>query len=297
MGGGVNVEVLKIIISGIIDGITGFLPVSSSGHMAVLRNVLHFGGDDSILFDMLLKLAAIAVIVVGFRKDVLKLFKAFIELVLIGFNNLAAFFTNIVKRGGREYYPVSGAYKRLALMILVATVSTGIVGVCGRELAVYAAGTVLLPGIFLVVTGIMLFLIDSIKKGEVSIRDAGVFEAIVIGGVQGLSVMPGLARCGMVIAVCLLFGFDRKLTWKFTFLAALPSLLGAVILDIADMVRFGIEDAGNTGWYILAALLAVFTGYIGLALLNRILKKGRFLVLSIYCLVLGAFTIASIVVL
>lgn len=296
-GGGVDVEALKIIISGIIDGITGFLPVSSSGHMAVLRNVLHFGGEDSILFDMLLKLAAIVVIVVGFRKDMLRLVKAFIELVLIGFNNLAALFSNIVKRDQREYYPVSGAYKRLAMMILVATVSTGIVGVCGRDFAAYAAGTVLLPGIFLVVTGIMLFLIDGIKKGEVSIKDAGLFEAFVIGGVQGLAVMPGLARCGMVIAVCLLFGFDRKLTWKFTFLAAVPSLIGTVILDIADMVHYGIDDAGNTGWYILAALLAVVTGYIGLVLLNRILKRGRFMVLSIYCLVLGAFTLASIVVL
>ena len=290
-------DALKIIISGIIDGITGFLPISSSGHMAVLRNVLHFGGMDSVLFDMLLKLAAIVVIVLGFKKDVLRLIGAYIELVLIGVDNLRTLFVNIFSHKGDDYYPVNGAYKRLALMIIAATVSTGIVGLCARDFAAYASGTVLLPGLFLVVTGIMLFLIDGIKKGEVSIKEVGFFEAIAVGGVQGLAVMPGLARCGMVIAVCLLLGFDKKLTWKFTFLAAVPALIGTVILDIVDMVRYGVSDGADTGWYILAALLAVFTGYIGLVLLNRILKRGRFLFLSIYCLVLGAFALASMVVL
>mgnify|MGYP000035412159 FL=1 len=260
-------EALKIIISGMIDGLTGFLPVSSSGHLLMLKNVFGFGEGDSILFDLFLKLATIAVIVFVFRKDILRMIKL-----------------------------ESDIYRRLALLILTATVSTGIVGLGCRSFAGYAAGTVFFPGIFMIITGVMLFITDGIKKGEVKISDAGFFEAVVIGGVQGLSALPGLSRCGMVITVCLLFGFDRKLTWRFSFLCAIPSLLGAVILDIIDLARFGAADVANTGWYILASVFAMLTGYIGLVILNQILKRRRFRILSVYCLALGGFMLASMIV-
>ncbi len=260
-------EALKIIISGMLDGLTGFLPVSSSGHLLMLKNVFGFGEGDSILFDLFLKLAAIAVIVFVFRKDILRMVKL-----------------------------ESDIYCRLALLILTATVSTGIVGLGCRSFAGYAAGTVFFPGIFMIITGVMLFITDGIKKGEVKISDAGFFEAVVIGGVQGLSALPGLSRCGMVITVCLLFGFDRKLTWRFSFLCAIPSLLGTVILDIIDLARFGAADVANTGWYILASVFAMLTGYIGLVILNQILKRRRFRILSVYCLALGGFMLASMIV-
>lgn len=260
-------EALKIIISGMIDGLTGFLPVSSSGHLLMLKNVFGFGEGDSILFDIFLKLATIAVIVFVFRKDILRMIKL-----------------------------ESDIYRRLVLLILTATVSTGIVGLGCRSFAGYAAGTVFFPGIFMIITGVMLFITDGIKKGEVKISEAGFFEAVVIGGVQGLSALPGLSRCGMVITVCLLFGFDRKLTWRFSFLCAIPSLLGAIILDIIDLARFGAADVANTGWYILASVFAMLTGYIGLVILNQILKRRRFRILSVYCLALGGFMLASMIV-
>lgn len=260
-------EALKIIISGMIDGLTGFLPVSSSGHLLMLKNVFGFGEGNSVIFDLCLKIATIIVIVFTFRKDVIRMLKL-----------------------------ESGIYVKLALMILAATASTGIVGLGCRSFAGYASGTVFFPGIFMILTGVMLFVTDGVKKGEVKISDAGFFEAIVIGGVQGLSALPGLSRCGMVITMCLLLGFDRKLTWKFSFLCAVPSLLGAVILDIIDIARYGVSDAGNTGWYILASVFAVITGYIGLVILNQILKRRRFRILSVYCLALGGFMLASMIV-
>lgn len=260
-------EALKIIISGIIDGITGFLPVSSSGHLLMLKNVFGFGVGNSVLFDMFLKLATIAVIVFAFRKDIVRI--ARLE---------------------------SGAYRKLALLILTATVSTGIVGVACRGFAAYAAETVLFPGIFLVATGVMLFLTDGIRNGEMQIGDVGFFEAFVVGAVQGLAALPGLSRCGMVITVCLLFGFSKKLTWRFTFLSAVPALIGSVVLDIVDLIRFGASDAWNTGWYIVAMIFAMITGYIGLILLNKILRRGKFRILSVYCLALGGFMLASMIV-
>ena len=100
----------------------------------------------------------------------------------------------------------------------------------------------------------------------------------------------------MEITTCLLLGFDRKLTWRFSFLCAVPSLIGAVILDIIDIARFGVNDVGNTGWYISASVFAIITGYIGLVILNQILKRRRFRILSVYCLALGGFMLASMIV-
>lgn len=268
MGGGDNLQILKIIISGMVDGLTGFLPVSSSGHLMALNNVLGFGVGNSVLFDMMLKIASIAVIAFAFRRDMVRLLK-----------------------------PDSGAYRKLALMILTATIATGITGVACRSFAIYAANTVFFPGVFLIITGVMLFLTKGIKAGGLKISDVGFFEAFVTGAVQGLSVLPGLSRCGMVMTVCMLFGFEKKLTWRFTFLSAVPSLIGAVLLDIFDLVSFGVSDAGNTGWYILAAVFAMITGYLGLVIVNRILRRGRFMIPAVYCLVLGGCVMASMVVL
>ena len=233
----------------------------------MLKNVFGFGVGNSVFFDMFLKLATIAVIAFAFRKDIIRLVRL-----------------------------ENGAYRKLALLILAATVSTGIVGVACRSFATYAAGTVLFPGIFLVATGVMLFLTDGIKNGELKIGDVGFFEAFVVGAVQGLAALPGLSRCGMAITVCLLLGFNKKLTWRFAFLSAVPALIGSVVLDIVDLVRFGASDAENVGWYILAMVFAMVTGYIGLILLNRILRRGRFRILSIYCLALGGFMLASMIV-
>lgn len=262
-------EILKIIISGIIDGLTGFLPISSSGHMVFFRNVLGFGPEPSVLFDTFLKLASILVILLAFSGDIRKIFS----------------------------FPSGGSYRNFTLMLVVSTISTAIVGCAGRELARFAESTVLIPAILMVATGVMLFLTGGIPKGRVSMDEADLLSAFIIGGVQGLSVMPGLARCGMVIACCLLFGYDRKLTWKFTFLSALIPLAGGVVLNIVEMAMKGVGDFSLTVWYILASLLAVVTGYIGLIFTRVALKKNNFMVFAIYCLVLGAVMLASMIVL
>lgn len=290
-------EVLKIIISGLIDGITGFLPISSSGHLAVLRNVLDFGVEDSVLFDIFLKLASIIVIMLGFGSAVPKILKAFVDILKIGISNIIIFFTNIGKEYKQDRIEITGGgYRKFTMMIIMATISTGLVGIFGRELSFYMSDTVLFPGIGLVVTGVLLFTTDGIPRGKVTTEEATYFSAFIIGIVQGFSVLPGMARSGMVIACCLLFGYKTNLVWKFTYLVALPSLAGSVIVDIVDVIINGAGDFNLIGWYLLAGVLAIITGYIGLLIVNRVLKRGKFLGFAIYCLVIGAFALASIIV-
>lgn len=289
-------EALKIIFTGIIDGLTGFLPVSSSGHLAVLRNVLGIVADSSVLFDIFLKTAALVVIVIAFKKDVIGLLKAARDLLRIAVVNIFITFSNIGKEKKEAYYPAaSTSYRKLALMILLALIPTGFIGYIGRDFASVAAGTVFFPGICIVATGVMLYMTEGIPQCNIVPLEASWFSAFVIGAVQGISVLPGLSRCGLVIAACLLFGYDKKLTFKFTFLSAIPALVGAIAVDVAELVDEGAADVNNIGFYIIAAVMAVITGYIGLSIVNKTIKKGKFKPFSIYCLVVGGITLASMI--
>lgn len=290
-------EALKILLAGLIDGLTNFLPISSSGHLAIMRNIFHFGVEESCLFDSFLSLATIIVILVGFKKDFIKLLYAFFEVIAMGLGNAVTFFKNLFVKEKDDYYQFDGAYRKMALMIIVATFATGVVGYAGRTFAAYAATTRYLVGAGFVVTGVMLFLISNQPKGHVSVKDATYLSAFVVGAAQGLSVLPGMARCGLVIATCLMFGYETKLLRRFVFLVAVPSLIGDIILNIADMISGGVTDVRNIGWYLLAFLLAIVTGYVGLIIVNKAIKKGKYLGFALYCLIAGAFTFASMIVL
>lgn len=290
-------EVLEIIVSGIIDGFTGFLPVSSSGHLALLRNIFGFGVAQSDFFDIFLKLAAIITIYFAFSKDCKNIIKATWDIIRLCIANVLIFFSNRGREKKGEYYQIAGSgYRKLTLMIMLSTLATGILGVFGRDFAKYAAGTVIIPAVCIILTGVVLFTTYGIPRGDVGINEATYFSAFVIGCVQGLSVLPGLARCGMVIACCMLFGYKSKLTMKFTFLVALPSLIGIVILDIIDCIGAGIPDVSNILFYLIAGCFSIVTGYVGIRIVNRLLKTGSFIYTAVYCLVIGAGAFAAVIV-
>lgn len=290
-------KALKILFMGLVDGITSFFPISSSGHQAVLNNVFDFGVGDSLLFDSLLSLSIIIVIILGFKKDFVRLIKAFAGLLVTGAINLGIWIKNIFSQEKESYLDINSTYMKMALMILLATISTGIIGCFGRSIAVFASSGRWLVATDFVFTGVMLFLISNKPLANITIKEATFLSAYIIGAVQGLSVMPGMSRCGLVIATCLLFGYEAKLTRRFVFLVAIPSLIGKIVLNVFDMIEFGVKDISNIVWYLLASLLAMISGYFGLRIINKAIKKQNYLFFSIYCLVAGAFVFASIFVL
>lgn len=290
-------EIIKILITGIIDGLTGFLPVSSSGHLAILRNKFGFGVADSILFDICLKLAAFIVIFFVMKKDVIKVLKAGKRVIKAGFANVLLFFANIGKFEKDEYYSLAtGNYSKLFCMLMVSLIPTAIVALLTRDLAFALNQMAFIPAIFIIITGVMLYLVSTLENGDVNPMEASYFAAFVIGGVQGLAVFPGLSRCALVLSMCLLFHFDRKFTYKFTFLTAFFALIGAIIVDFIDLFGSEVKDIKWLFCYILAGGLAFCFGYVGLLIVKKSIYKGKFLAYSIYCLVVGAVALAAMVV-
>lgn len=291
-------EYLKIIISGIIDGITGFIPVSSSGHIAVLRNTFGITADESALFDAFLKLAALLVIVFALKKDIKGVLKAVPRVLKVWLYNIITFFGNINKLEKEEYkYNSDHSYSKLLLMCLVGTIPTAIIGYASRDLVSLTNNTVIFPGLFLIITGVCLFITNDLAGGDVTPKSASYFGAFIIGLLQGVSAFPGLSRVGMVIAGCLVLHYDKKLTYKFSFLLAVPALIGVIAVDIIEMIKYGVNDFKLIPFYIIAAILAFVTGSLGIRIVHHSIKQGKYISYAIYCLVFGAFALAAMVVL
>ena len=253
----------KALLLGILQGITEFLPVSSSGHLLVLRRL--FGmGPVPVLYDILLHIATLLVICLVFRRKLL-------ELILA----LPALFRKEKTEEQKENLS-------LILYIILATAVTGPLGlIIGRidfdthMRIVYA---------MFMITGLVLIFSSFVKRPEPS-EKIGVLRALIIGLAQGLAVFPGLSRSGITISASVLSGVDRAKAGEFSFLISIPAILGAFVLDLKDA---GELFAAVDPLAVLISFVAAFAaGTVSLVLLLRMLKSARLFYFSFYLIPLG----------
>lgn len=180
---------LKAIFLGFVQGITEFLPVSSSGHLAICKHLLNMQLDTGILFDCLLHFATLIAICIVFHKDVFGMIVEFFKMIGDIFHNLFELIKTKDK-SKRDYRKVVGSpYRKLVLMILVSSVPTAIIGFAAKDLVETLEETLLFPGIFLIITAIILFVADRIKDGNKSIKEATYPDSLIIGVAQGIATL------------------------------------------------------------------------------------------------------------
>lgn len=284
----------QAIIMGLIQGLTEFLPVSSSGHLAIFKNIFGIETETGMLFDVLLHMATLIAICIVYWKDVKELFVNGCCMVGLWVSNAVIWVTNIFRRNDsrKEYKKVlTSPYRRFVLMILISTVPTGILGVLFEKIIGSAADYLILPGFCLIVTAILLFIADRVEVGERTEENASYVNSLIIGVAQGIATLPGLSRSGTTITACLLNGFTKEFAVKYSFIMSIPAILGAMVLELKD---FKIADisAGGIGNYIAGMIVAGVIGYVCIKTMLVVVKKNKFTIFSIYCLVVG---IASIV--
>lgn len=284
----------QAIIMGLIQGLTEFLPVSSSGHLAIFKNIFGIETETGMLFDVLLHMATLIAICIVYWKDVKELFVNGCCMVGLWVSNAVIWVTNIFRRNDsrKEYKKVlTSPYRRFVLMILISTVPTGILGVLFEKIIGSAADYLILPGLCLIVTSILLFIADRVEVGERTEENASYVNSLIIGVAQGIATLPGLSRSGTTITACLLNGFTKEFAVKYSFIMSIPAILGAMVLELKD---FKIADisAGGIGNYIAGMIVAGVIGYVCIKTMLVVVKKNKFTIFSIYCLVVG---IASIV--
>lgn len=285
-------NVLKAILMGIVQGLTEFLPVSSSGHLGLIKGL--FGMDSqSILFDVLLHVATLISICAVFYKDVLRLVIEFGGMCRDIFGNAAALGRSLTDGKTPEYARViSSPYRRFVLLLIVSTVPTGVIGVFMKDIVENASGNLLVTGICLLCTGLILVLSDFLADGGKKLKEMNFGDSFSIGVAQGVATLPGLSRSGVTIVAGMLCGLDRKFAAKYSFLMSIPAVLGALILELFDLGSESVT-ASDVGCYILGMVIATVIGYIALRLLMNLVVSRYFKYFAIYC---GAIGLISIIV-
>lgn len=255
--------ILQAIILGAIQGLAEFLPISSSGHLAIAE---YFFGQQElpILFDILLHLATLFAVCAVFAKRIGKLFCVLGRWCI------------------RRTKPEDTADLKMILAIFIATAVTGVIGFLLKDL-VKNIDIRVIPLLF-IVTGI--FLIFSSKyKAKTEIKVPTPISAIVVGFAQGIGVFPGISRSGSTIVASILSGINRETAGEFSFLLSIPAILAAFILELksADILIEGVSISA----IIVGMLTAFIIGFFSLKLLLRLIKKGKLMYFAFYLIPMG----------
>jgi undecaprenyl-diphosphatase len=284
-------NLIDAIIMGLVQGIAEFLPVSSSGHLAIMKQILHMDTDTGLLFDVLLHVGTLIAIFIAFWKDIQ-------ELIVEGFKiigdlciNLSRGIKNSITKEKLEYKEViSTPYRRFVMLILISTIPTAIIGVVFESAIETAASILLVPGLCLILTGILLTIADRVKTGKKTEENASYKEAGLIGVAQGIATLPGLSRSGTTITACLLAGFDRSFAVKYSFIMSIPAVMGAAILQMKDFTMNSVTQSDLMN-YLIGTLVAGFVGFISIKTMLVIVKGKKFKFFAYYCFIIGMIAV------
>ena len=245
---------MKYIILGIIQGLTEFFPVSSSGHLVIMQSFIGVSGQE-VALSAVLHLGTICALILFFFKDILGVFK------------------NI----------------KLLFLILIVTIITGIIGVLGKDFFESLFSSPKLVALALIITGIILILTQKFKEAKKDTVDFK--DALFLGVMQAIAIIPGISRSGITISALLFRKIDRETAFKFSFLASIPAVLGANFLE-ARKIEFVLRTGFSN--FFAGFLSSLLVGIIALWVLKFILRKAKFHYFGYYCIIIAIITLLFI---
>ncbi len=284
-------SIFQAILLGILQGLTEFLPVSSSGHLAIIKNLLHINLDSGMLYDVLLHVATLIAICIVFFKDVVKLIVEFFMIIIDIFKNIGIFFGNLFGRRDEAYIQLTyNSYRKFVVLIIVSTIPTGVIGYLMQDIAESVGAGMMVPGICLMISGGILLIADRTEKGRKKPKETTYLDAFTIGMCQGVATLPGITRSGTTVTACLLLGLERKFAVKYSFIMSIPAILGALILQIKDIGNVSLE-AGEIAGYIIGMIVAAAVGFVCIKIMMAIVQSRKFKPFAFYCLIVGAISV------
>ena len=288
--------IVQAIILGVIQGLTEFLPVSSSGHLAIMKNILRMDLETGALYDVLLHVATLVAICIVMRKDIVKLILEFISIVKDVFTNFLIFIDRITHKDDQYYIKImSSAYRRFVVLIIVSSIPTAIIGFLLNDIIETVENELLVPGICLIATAVIILISDFLADGTKKPKDATVYDAFAIGTAQGIATLPGLSRSGTTITACILCGFDRKFAVKYSFIMSMPAIFGALILKLSKISSETVTG-GDIAVYIVGMVIAAVVGYFALIFTTKLVQKKSFKYFAFYCFGIGVVSIIAYII-
>ena len=263
------------ILLGVIQGVTEFLPISSSAHLCLMQQLFpeQMGQGGGLLFDVLLHLATLGAVCAAYWPDVRGLLAELWHSCM-----------NLLRRQDKRFPPDASA-RRLLLLLLLGTLPLGL-AVLGEDWVERLCQSSLFIGLALLGTGTLLALSDHFPMGRKDLGRMGPVDALLVGLTQALAVLPGLSRSGSTVTAGLARGLDRNNAVRFSFLLSIPAILGANLLKLIDAARAGFDPR------LLPACLmgmgaALASGWLSIRAVRSLTRKGRFSAFRWYCWGLG----------
>ena len=284
-------SVFQAIFLGIVQGGTEFLPVSSSGHLAIFQNLFHIDTGGSVAFDVMLHVGTLLVVFLVYWKDICKLIvEAFKMLGDIFFNLKLAVTPNNTEQPRQYRWIIRTNYRKFVVLVIVSTIPTALIGYFGRKLIEDASASLLIPGICLLITGVILYLSDKVENCWKIPKDVSWGEGVLIGIAQGFATLPGISRSGTTISACTFCGFKRNFAVKYSFILSIPAILGAAVLEIKDLVNESMT-ASMVGSYVAGMIAAAIFGYISIRIVGQVVLNRKMRFFAYYCFGAGALAI------
>lgn len=251
---------IKTIILGIIQGLTEFLPVSSSGHLVLSQHFLNKHiSNENISLEVFLHLGSLLAVLIYYRKDILTLF-------------YSLFKWNKTKETQNNH--------RIILFLIISTVATGIIGISFKESFEHLFNQPILVSIFLFITGIILIFSDKLKHTVKRIEELNYKKSVLIGLGQAIAILPGISRSGTTIVFSIFAGLKREEAAKFSFLLSIPAILGANILEFNNILNL---DSSLLITYCIGLLSALISGLLVIKLLLKLINNSKLKYFAYYC--------------
>lgn len=265
--------ILEAIIVGIVQGLTEFIPVSSSAHIVLTQNLLGVK-QPGITFEVVVHIGTLFSVFWIFGSDIIKLLIAVVDLPRTITKNET--FESLKTKSDRN----------LIFMLILGTLVTGTIGVLFKDFFVsfYHNNTAI--GIALLVTGFILWISQKLNPGYKKAGEIGILDAITVGAFQSLAIFPGISRSGSTIAGALLRKMDKETAVRYSFLLSIPAILGATLLEVKEVLETGFDQSLALP-YIFGLIFSAISGIIAIKWLVAFLKKGKLHYFSFYCWFIG----------
>ena len=273
-------DIFQAIIIGLVQGLTEFLPVSSSAHLIFAQQALGVA-DVGLAFDVLLHVGTLVAVLVYFYDDILNMIKGFF-LSLIDLKE-GKFISEIKK----------DPYKKLAWLTILATIPVGVVGVLFNDIVEEMFTGLTIPAFLLLITGCLLYTSQRMNSGRIDVKNMTLKEALIMGCGQAIAILPGLSRSGTTIAAGLFAGLDKEFAAKFSFILSIPAILGAAVFQLKDLSGGNVE----IGACIAGFVVAVISGYFAISVLLKIVREKSLDIFAYYCWIVGIVVLVGSLIL
>ncbi len=270
-------DIIQALILGIVQGLTEFLPVSSSAHLVFVPYII--GTSSSLAYDTLLHIGTLIAVVAYFWNDIVNMFKSF-------FSSLLDIPRGQFRKGLQE-----DQFKKLAWFVIIGTIPAGLAGILFKSSFESLFNSVTIVGVFLIITGFLLWGSEMISRkinNKTSLKEMSLKNSIIIGIAQAFAIAPGISRSGATISTGLFLGVERELAARYSFLLSIPAILGAALVQAKDIGS--LMDIGSVA-AIAGFIAAIISGYLAVKFMLKLIKERNLLPFAYYCWIIGPLAI------